>query len=49
MWSQQLTVSPGLDSFPTLSPDGGSSVASNESGAFEIRVRAMSGGAAERR
>ena len=49
MWSQQLTVSPGLDSFPTLSPDGRLiAYASNESGAFEIRVRAMSGGAAER-
>ena len=49
MWSQQLTVSPGLDSFPTLSPDGRLiAYASSESGAFEIRVRAMSGGAAER-
>ena len=39
MWSQQLTVSPGLDSFPTLSPDGRLiAYASNESGAFEIRV-----------
>jgi Tol biopolymer transport system component len=49
MPAQQLTVSPGLDAFPTLSPDGRLvAYASNESGAFEIHVRAMSGGAAER-
>jgi Tol biopolymer transport system component/DNA-binding winged helix-turn-helix (wHTH) protein len=47
--SAQLTVSPELDAFPTLSPDGRLvAYASNQGGAFEIRARALSGGAAER-
>src|SRR6185369_7618642 len=45
----QLTVSPELDAFPTLSPDGRLvAYASNQGGAFEIRVRAISGGASDR-
>ena len=46
---EQLTVAPVLDAFPTLSPDGRLiAYTSNATGSFELYVRAVSGGAAER-
>ena len=49
MRAAQLTVSPDLDAFPTLSPDGRLiAYASSHDGGFEIHVRAISGGATER-
>src|SRR5262245_23720664 len=45
----QLTVSSGLDAFPTFSPDGRFiAIASDRGGSFEIAVRGLVGGADER-
>jgi len=45
----QLTVSPGLDAFPSFSPDGTSiTYATDRSGQFEIAVRSLAAGAGER-
>ncbi len=45
----QLTVSPGLDAYPSFSPDGTSiTYATDRSGAFEIAVRSLAAGAGER-
>jgi Tol biopolymer transport system component/DNA-binding winged helix-turn-helix (wHTH) protein len=45
----QLTLSSGLDAFPTFSPDGRFiAFASNRGGSFEIAVRGLVGGADER-
>jgi Tol biopolymer transport system component/DNA-binding winged helix-turn-helix (wHTH) protein len=49
MRTEQLTVSPVLDAFPTLSPDGRLiAYTTNKTGAFELHVRTVSGGAVER-
>jgi len=48
IWPTQLTVSPRLDAFPALSPDGrAAAYATDRSGGFEIAVKPLLGGAAE--
>jgi DNA-binding winged helix-turn-helix (wHTH) protein len=48
MWPTQVTVSPRLDVFPALSPDGRAvAYATDRSGGFEIVVKPLLGGASE--
>jgi Tol biopolymer transport system component/DNA-binding winged helix-turn-helix (wHTH) protein len=48
LWPRQVTVSPGLDTFPALSADGRAlAYVSDRSGGFEIVVRALAAGARE--
>ena len=48
MWPTQVTVSPRLDVFPALSPDGRAvAYATDRSGGFEIAVKPLLGGANE--
>jgi len=48
LWPTQVTVSPGLDAFPSLAPNGRAlAYSSDRGGTFEIVVRALAGGAAE--
>jgi Tol biopolymer transport system component/DNA-binding winged helix-turn-helix (wHTH) protein len=48
MWPTQVTVSPLLDAFPALSPDGRAvAYATDRSGGFEIAVKPFLGGASE--
>ena len=48
MWPTQVTVSPRLDVFPALSPDGRAiAYATDRSGGFEIAVKPLLGGASE--
>ena len=48
MWPTQVTVSPRLDVFPALSPDGRAvAYATDRSGGFEIAVKPLLGGATE--
>ena len=48
VWLTQVTVSPRLDAFPALSPDGRAiAYATDRSGGFEIAVKPLLGGASE--
>ena len=48
LWPTQVTVSPGLDIFPALSPDGRSiAYVSDRSGAFEISIKSLAAAARE--
>jgi Tol biopolymer transport system component/DNA-binding winged helix-turn-helix (wHTH) protein len=48
LWPTQVTVSPRLDVFPALSPDGRAiAYATDRSGGFEIAVKPLLGGATE--
>jgi Tol biopolymer transport system component/DNA-binding winged helix-turn-helix (wHTH) protein len=48
MWPTQVTVSPRLDVFPALSPDGRAvAYATDRSGGFEIVVKPLLGGASD--
>jgi len=48
LWPTQVTVSPRLDAFPALSPDGRAiAYATDRSGGFEIAVKPLLGGATE--